>query len=193
MVDPKLNEALNFHWVASVTNRQSGVGISIKPNPEFVSEVTKRTAPYKNFPVHLKPALEKVADYVRTEMIPRTFEQEGPNWKPLAPRTIKERIEQGYSGANPILIRSGDLFQELTQKTHPKHVEIVKVGKTARIEVGGSSDKFKENQLGVPVEGIPSRPMIPGTGWLTLPDKDKVMIRKILVDQVKKSMKAKNG
>lgn len=193
MAEQGVDKALNFQWVANVTNREGpGVGIKIEPSATFVSAVSKKIQPYKNFPVTMKPALEKMADYVRVTMIPRTFQQEGPNWKPLAPRTVQERIAQGYSGSNPILVRSGDLLQELTQKTHPKHVEIIKTGKYARIEIGGSSDKFKENQKGVPSESIPSRPMIPGTGWLTLPAKDQIELKKILVTEIQKQIK-KNG
>lgn len=149
-----------------------------------------REQPYKALPNAFRPALEKIADYVRTEMIPRTFTKEGPGWAPLAGRTVSERIAAGYGGHHPILRRSGDLFKELTERSHPHHLEIIKVGKNARIEIGGTSPKFKQNQTGIG-EGsqrLPQRPMIPGTGGLQIPDRDMVAMRQIIIKAINQKM-----
>lgn len=172
---------------AVVTDANQG-GILIRVNPEWTSDVAGRLRPYRNFPYRAKPALEKVADYVRMEMIPRTFQREGPGWRKLSKRTQRERLEQGYGARHPILIRTKDLYRELTEKAHPKHVEIIKTGKYARVIVGGSSDKFIKNQSGNWMEHIPARPMIPGTEWLPLPVRDRRAIKKILEDNIKKEL-----
>lgn len=156
--------------------------VKFRANPDFFTAVTRRMRPYKQIPYHFKPAMEKVGDYVRTELIPRTFEAEGPGWAPLAPMTMGLRIAQGYPAAHPILIRSGDLFDELTQKSHPKHIEIIKTGKIARIEIGGSSQKFLENQMGGP--RLPARPMIPGTGNIPMPDADRKRMKQIVMEEL---------
>ena len=156
-------------WITATEN-QAKSNVQIQVTPEFASTVTNRLRPYKNFPVTMRPALEKVADYVRLTMIPETFRQEGPGWASLAPRTRSERAYQGYAPSHPILIRTRDLYRELTEKSHPKHVEIIKTGKDARIVIGGSSDKFKQNQQGVPGQGLPARPMLPFTQGRTRGD-----------------------
>lgn len=178
---------LNSAIAAAVTQNPKG-DIVIRVNPRFASDVVNRAQPYKAFPYKAKPALEKVADYVRTEMIPRTFAAEGPGWRRLSRRTQRERVAQGYGAHHPILVRTKDLYKELVDKSHPNHVEMVKTGKYARVEVGGSSEKFVRNQLGDFARRIPSRPMIPGTEWLRLPDRDRMMIKKILEDGIRKEL-----
>lgn len=184
---------INFgSGVAAVVSDATNGGITIRFNPQVASNFSQRTAAYKAFPAKTKPALEKVADYVRVEMIPRTFQKEGPGWRKLSKRTKRERAEQGYGASHPILKRTGELFKELTQKSHPKHIEIVKTGKYARVTIGGSSEKFMRNQGGNWLLHIPSRPMIPGTEHLPLPQRDRMMIKKILEDNIRKEL-AKNG
>lgn len=161
---------------------------TFKPDKAFAAQITKRLAPYKHLPRTFKPALEAVADYVRGEMIVRTFKSEGPGWKPLAPRTINERMAQGYGGPHPVLVRTGDLFDELTKKSHPKHVEIIKTGKNARIEIGGSSQKFIQNQTGKGegMQRLPRRAMIPGTGNVPMSPRDHVRIKQIITKSISK-------
>src|SRR3954470_17255022 len=79
-----------------------------------MARIVDRTHPYQSIPRMFRPALEEVADYVRETMIPRTFQDEGPGWPPLAPRTVGERVAAGYKGRHPMLIRTRDLFHELT-------------------------------------------------------------------------------
>lgn len=173
---------------AIVQDANTHHGMVVKVNPQFASSAINRAEPYKNFPAKAKPALVAVGDYVRTEMIPRTFRNEGPGWRHLALRTRHERAAQGYGAAHPILYRTGDLFAELTQKSHPKHIEIIKTGKNCRIEVGGSSDKFVRNQSGSAEFHIPPRPMIPGTGNLPLPDRDRRNIQEILYNSIRQEL-----
>lgn len=181
---------MHSDWLAGLDDigSKGQPALVLRINPEFASNISQRTEPYKNFPRTARPALEKVADYVRFTMIPRTFSAEGPGWRKLSKRTQKERASQGYGATHPILVRSRDLFNELTKKSHPRHVEIIKTGKYARIEIGGSSEKFTRNQAGNLEFHIPARPMIPGTGWLKLPATDRVNIKNILETSIRQEL-----
>lgn len=147
-------------------SRRSTVKITL--DKTSLSRIRGRLQPYENVPRLFRPALEEVADYVRGVVIPETFEKEGPGWRQLARRTVSERIRAGFPGKHPILQRTGDLYEELTEKYHHKHVEVLRVGRNARIEIGGSSKKFIENQMGRRDTNLPARPMIPGTGNIPL-------------------------
>lgn len=165
--------------------------VKITPNLDAASRINERIKPYKHLPNTFRIALERTADYIRVVMIPRTFEREGPGWRPLARRTIAERIAQGFGGEHPILRRSGDLYRELTDRAHPRHIEIIRTGKYARIEIGGSSAKFMENQLGDNAQRLPARPMIPGTGNIPLQDRDRLMIKAILMKAIQEDLRKK--
>lgn len=171
--------------VASIKQKQSR--ILITPSKSSISRAIDRVQEYKALPRKFRPALENVADYVRREMIAGTFVREGPGWPQLAKRTQVERESLGYGAQHPILKRTGDLYNELTEKSHPKHIEVIRTGRNARIEIGGSSKKFVENQMGMPGQRLPSRPMIPGTQWLKLRDRDRIAIN----DIIKKSLTSK--
>lgn len=154
--------------------------VVIELDKQSLSHVLDRVQEYKSLPRKFKPALEGIADYVREEMIPETFSKEGPGWKPLARRTQFDRRMQGYGAKHPILKRTGDLYKELTQKAHPKHIEVIRVGKYARVELGGSSKKFIENQMGNGKQRLPARPMIPGTDGMRISDRDRLAIENII-------------
>lgn len=171
--------------VNDLNNRKQTV--SIMMDKGAIARIVNRPSPYKALPYRMRPALEKVADYVRTEMIPEVFQQEGPGWAKLSRRTIADRLKLGYQ-RGPILQRSRDLFRELTQKSHPNHVEIIVTGRNARIEIGGSSKKFLENQQGVSSQNLPARPMIPGTN-APIPHRHVVQIEKILYDAIKRALR----
>lgn len=47
----------------------------------------------------------------------------GVAWRPLAPQTVEEREFLGFPGTNPILFRSGDLFESATNPNDPDHIE----------------------------------------------------------------------
>lgn len=160
--------------------------VKIFADKTFYSEAAGKIEPYKSLPKTMKPALERVGNYVRASMIPRVFEQEGPGWAPLARRTISDREKLGFQGPHPILQRSRDLFKELTQKSHPHHVEIIRTGKNARIEIGGSSAKFIENQGGRKEARLPKRSMIPGTRGVPIKDRDRTALQDIIIRAVKK-------
>lgn len=165
---------------------------TIKFNAQTVSDVTRRAKPYKAFPETARVGLEKVADYVRLTMIPETFHKEGPGWRQLSRRTRQERAAQGYNPRHPILIRSRDLYRELTDKGHPRHVEIIKTGKDARITIGGSSEKFVRNQLGNRQFNIPPRRMVPGGKDPEIPAKDQQAIQGILERAIREAFN-RNG
>lgn len=164
-------------------------GLTVNINPAFASDVTNRLKPYKSLPAKMRPALEKVGDYIRFQMIPDVFAAEGPGWRSLSKRTQRERAAEGYGANHPILRRSGDLFRELTEKSHPKHVEIIKTGKYARITISGSSEKFIRNQGGNWQLHIPPRPMIPGTGNIPVRNRDQYEIKRILETGIRQAMK----
>lgn len=155
----------------------------------FYSDAASRLKPYKALPKKLKPAMEGIADYYRRVMIPRVFQREGPGWVPLARRTQKERELMGYNPQHPILKRTGDLLQELTQKSHPAHVEVITVGKNARIEIGGSSEKFVQNQMGDRGMNLPTRKMIPGTGSINIESGDRMEIQRIIDRTIKENLR----
>lgn len=173
--------------IAQVVSNANNGQLTVKFNPQIVTDASARSKPYKNFPNTMRPALEKVADYVRTTMIPRTFDQEGPGWRQLSRRTQAERVAEGYNPKHPILIRSRDLYKELTEKSHPKHVEIIKTGKNARITIGGSSEKFLRNQLGDRELNIPPRPMLPKENKLS--PQDSTAIQQILENAITAELK----
>lgn len=162
----------------NITHANSKVIISVDKGS--VSSMLGRLDQYKSLPRKFRPALGEVADYVTKEMIPVVFAQEGPGWHKLANRTQMERRMQGYGAQHPILRRTGDLYSELTDRSHPNHVEIIRTGKMARIEIGGSSKKFLENQMGKPSANLPARPMVPGTKGQTIADRDRVAINGII-------------
>lgn len=172
-------EVPDFDITVSELNKSTAT-VKIGVEQGFSLRVGQKLKPYKRVPELFRPAIEKVGDYVRMEMIPRVFEEEGPGWAPLATRTVNERGFGGYGGQHPILRRSGDLLNSLTKKAHPSHIEIVRVGKMARIEIGSSSQKFIENQKGMQSKNLPSRPMIPGTGGTPLPARDRLAIKDII-------------
>lgn len=166
---------------------RSSPTVKIMQDKSFAAAVEAKLRPYRNLPEKFRPALEEVAEYVRKQMIPRTFDNEGPGWAPLARRTQLERQQAGFSPQHPILYRTGDLFNELTEKSHPKHIEVIKTGKYARIEIGGSSEKFIQNQMGVPEQRLPQRSMIPGTGGIPIRVEDRRNIQRIIKEAMRKS------
>lgn len=171
--------------------RKSRPTVKIKQDKAYYAALARKARGYKALPNQMRPALEGVADYVRQVMIPRTFRQEGPGWRRLSLRTQREREFAGYDPKHPILRRTGDLMNELTQKSHPSHIEIIRVGKNARIEIGGSSKKFVENQMGMREQNLPARPMVPGTGNIRIEDRDRIAMAEIIRRSLKKQFKAR--
>lgn len=176
----------DFSFEVAELNKAKGT-VTIKADKASFASATKRLNAYKALPFRFRPALEGISNYVRMEMIPATFTKEGPGWKPLARRTVAERIQAGFGGHHPILKRSGDLFKELTEKSHPRHIEVIKTGKNARIEIGGSSEKFKQNQSGRgdPGQRLPQRPMIPGTGNIPISQRDRLAMKAIIMRSIR--------
>lgn len=178
-------------WITQIVNGgQNGTTMTIRANPAWASLVTGRVEPYKNLPNKFAPALEAVADYVRGNMITAVFKAEGPGWRQLAARTRAERLVSGFNPEHPILRRTGDLFNELTNKSHPKHVEQITTGANARLTIGGSSQKFVENQLGRSDLNLPARPMLPGTGGLSISPADDDAIKTIFTQKLLEQMKS---
>ena len=177
----------NFAWANQLQTRgHQSFTVTVKVDPTSVSNVTQRLEPYKSLPEKFRPALEALADYYTSTSIPKVFKEEGPGWAPLAIRTQMERRAAGYNPKHPILRRSGDLFKELTERAHPSHVEVIRVGTTSSITIGGSSDKFIHNQLGNSQLNLPARPMLPGVGGVPLPSQDVTAMKQVLIDAIQK-------
>ena len=180
----------DISWInqQALKGKQPAGTVTIKVDPKSVSNITQRIAPYKSLPDKFRPAMQALADYYTGTAIPRTFNSEGPGWRPLSKRTQRERSLLGYGPRHPMLRRTGDLFKELTEKAHSHHIETITVGQTSRLVVGGSSTKFIRNQLGDTILRIPARPMLPGTGWITISAEDQAAMDQILTEKVKEIM-----
>ena len=182
----------DYNWVTKVNASSNPSGVTISMHQPSLTSARGKIAPHQNFYRTVSPALEKVADYIRMRVITRTFQQEGPGWRPLAMRTRAERKAQGYNPEHPILFRTGDLFKELTEKTHPKHVQIIKVtNSSATVTIEGSSEKFKRNQYGDATLKIPARPMVPGKNK-ALSIKDQRAISAIMAENIQKAVMRQN-
>lgn len=163
--------------------------ITIQAGPQWSAQVTDGLRPLNNMAQAISPALEAIADYIRQQMIPKVFDNEGPGWRNLAKRTQSERIAAGYNPNHPILKRTGDLFNELTNKAHPKHIESITITEDrAMVTVGGSSEKFINNQLGRGDLNLPARPMLPGTGGLALSGADEDAITTIFKQKLTEAL-----
>lgn len=194
MTDTSAGSQQAISWITQQVQKGPGAStITIKVNPQYASNITKRLTPYQNFPAKFAPALEGMADYITGTIIPRIFKEEGPGWMKLSQRTQSERKRAGFPPDHPILIRTGDLYKELTSKSHPNHVEVITTGKNARIRIGGSSQKFVRNQGGDKFLNIPSRPMLPGTGGAPLDPNDQIRLQEILATSIKQQMQQEQG
>lgn len=81
----------------------------------------------------------------------------GP-WQQLAPRTVIERINQGYPGDHPILVRSGAYRDSFTNPSAPGHVEDISVTASGfLVEVGSTDDRAEILEYGL--GNIPERPV----------------------------------
>ena len=76
------------------------------------------------------------------------------DWAPLAPRTVRERIAQGYPGSEPVLVRSGELMRAMTVGLHVDE-------STTGVKVFSSHENWIELQLGR--SNMPARPMVPSS------------------------------
>lgn len=90
------------------------------------------------------------------------FESEGiPEWPPLAELTIVQRRLLGFA-EGPILQRTGELLESLTESSSRYHIFEVKLGKTeAQIVIGTSLPRALPLAYGDDSENLPSRPMFP--------------------------------
>lgn len=101
-------------------------------------------------------AMEDIAEAIR-QGFARNFGAEsggdGAAWPALAPWTVAEREHVGYSGAHPILIRSGSYLYSWIESNYPHHVSLresdgmgwtVAEGtsdpRASVLELGGASD-----------------------------------------------------
>lgn len=91
------------------------------------------------------------------------FRREGrdPKWKPLKPKTIQDRLRQGFS-AGPILTRSGAMRRSFTQSNATGHIREIE---RMRMKVGSNLMVGRHILAAIHTEGnpkgnLPSRPVL---------------------------------
>lgn len=82
-------------------------------------EKTLRTPNRVNIDVISDTMRQAVAENFATES------GDGAAWRPLAAETVEEREFLGFPGTNPILFRTGDLLESVTNPNDTDHVEQV--------------------------------------------------------------------
>lgn len=95
------------------------------------------------------------------------FDREGSaagTWAALAERTVLERLELGYPGDHPILIRSGEYADTWINQEAPGHgSEIEAEAATWRIAEGSDDHRAPALEFGGP--RLPARPVADLSDW----------------------------
>ncbi len=95
------------------------------------------------------------------------FDREGSGsglWAALAERTVLERLELGYPGDHPILIRSGEYADTWINQDAPGHgSEIEAEAATWRIAEGSNDPRAPALEFGGP--RLPARPVADLSDW----------------------------
>lgn len=82
----------------------------------------------------------------------------GQPWRPLAQQTIQQRIELGFAGEHPILVRTGRYRASFVQLGAPGQYESIRrTGGSLIVEEG--SDDERADDLGLGTFRIPPRPV----------------------------------
>lgn len=92
--------------------------------------------------------------------------QGGPSgaWRPLAARTVLERIRLGYPGTRPILVRSGDYMRSFVNAGHRDHyAALERTGAGWRMVIGSEDERVDELEGGT--HKIPARPVTELSSW----------------------------
>lgn len=86
----------------------------------------------------------------------RSFDREGPGWAPLAPRTVRRRIKEGYGGTSPILVRTESYKDNLTDA---ENLFVVEDGDS--LVIHATHDLFPIHQFGYSKgkRKLPARPV----------------------------------
>jgi phage gpG-like protein len=105
----------------------------------------------------LSPIFKRVSEKFRQE-IGFQFTSEGSHgghaWAPLKPATVRDRINKGYGGEHPILVRTGRLRDSLRNEQHRDACG----GITARsFLIGTQVDYAKYHQSKLPRRKLPRR------------------------------------
>ena len=113
-----------------------------------------------------RQSVKAIADIVRWSFAENFADERAGDegdWEPLAPRTVAERINQGYSGEHPILKRSGDYKDSFTNPTDAEHVEILEYTSSGwDLFVGSQDDRINLLEVGGWHNGsyVPARPVL---------------------------------
>ncbi len=84
---------------------------------------------------------------------------DGQAWVPLAKSTVEEREFLGFPGTNPILIRTGRLFDSLINPNNADHVEEINVDLAGfTVDIGTLDSRARELNDGS--GRIPARPFL---------------------------------
>lgn len=105
--------------------------------------------------------VEKVADVVRQGYQGVFTNQGGASgaWRALAPMTVIDRIEKGFAGNRPILVRTGRLRASFVQRGATDHVDDYSTTSEGwELEVGSNDERSHDLHFGT--RRIPARPIV---------------------------------
>lgn len=79
-------------------------------------------------------------------------------WDPLSPRTVLERIQAGFPGEHPILVRTGSYRASFIDRNASDHVEeVTATGSGFVLDVGSEDDRAEVLEFGS--GKVPERPV----------------------------------
>ena len=105
--------------------------------------------------------IDVISDNIRLAIYENfdTESGDGQAWIPLAKSTVEEREFLGFPGTNPILIRTGKLFDSLINPNNVDHVEEINVDLAGfTVDVGTLDSRARELNDGS--GRIPARPFL---------------------------------
>lgn len=164
------------------------VGISFTVNGETV--VRKLAQWYANI-TDASPAWEMVGEYM-LEQFRTNYAMEGgwvgkgTEWAPLAASTVKDRIRRGWPGEHPILERSGQLKESITERGAAYNVFDVRPD---GVTIGTADPIAPFHQFGT--SRMPARQMV-GLTWYSKQDVVNILNRWIFA-QAEAAELAMNG
>jgi phage gpG-like protein len=112
--------------------------------PWDISDAERKDDRLARAVAEMQGPMAKAAEIV-TKAVDNNFATEsaaGDPWPPLAERTVKQRIAQGYGGEHPILQRSKDLRGSMKQRSDNESAEVFPSEdiEYAAVQANGSED-----------------------------------------------------
>lgn len=149
--------------MAAPLSSEGFITISFQAGAEPVT-ISRQLAAWNASITTMAPAWEQVGNKLLNDFA-ANFSQEGgffggfSKWPALRPSTVADRLRHGYSGAHPILQRTGELHWSATLKGASDNV--FQVG-TNSLVVGSANPYAGFHQTGT--RRMPARPIV-GVGW----------------------------